>query len=256
MALSKSGTLLQVGTRAKSRRGRNPTIDTGKIENAVREIGSSHADISMKEVADYLGVNVTTLYRHVGGIDGLRRIRASLSRSDLEPLPATEGRTWQQWLAVLSDYYRRALMQHPDLLDFVQAALDPDFVNLEKEASILVGYGFEPRAALLAHSFLITTITGYVQQELQTLEEARAGYAPYYARLFQNLDSHPERLPTLSNVNLSQKDLDRDLNFKAIINYAISGIGCQRGAPTAESAALALQEKKSQHLPEQADQHN
>lgn len=234
MNISKNGNLPHVGMRGKSRRGRNPTIDTEKIENAVREIGSTRIDISMKEVADHLGVNVTTLYRHVGGIDGLRRIRASLSRSDLAPLPSPEGRTWQQWLGVLSDYYRRALIQHPDLLDFVQGALDPDFVNLEKEASILVAYGFEPRAALLTHSFLITTITGYVHQELQTIEEARSGYAPYYARLFQNLDAYPERLPTLGNVNLSQKDLDRDLNFKAIISYAIAGIGCQRGAPPAD----------------------
>ncbi len=92
-------------------------------------------------------------------------------------------------------------------------------------------FGFEPRAALLAHSFLITTITGYVQQELQTIEEARSGYAPYYSRLFQNLDAHPDRLPTLSKVNLSQRDLDRDVNFKSIIHYAITGIACQKGAP-------------------------
>lgn len=231
MNISKTSTILQVGTRGKSRRGRNPSIDMEKIENAVREIGHNGTDISMKEVADHLGVNVTTLYRHVGGIDGLRRIRASLSRSDLAPLPEPDGHTWQSWLRVLSQYYRRALIQHPDLLDFVQAALDPDFVNLEKEASILVAFGFEPRAALLAHSFLITTITGYVQQELQTIEEARAGYAPYYARLFQNLDAQPERLPTLSNVNLSQKDLDRDVNFKSVVNYAIAGIAAQKGAP-------------------------
>ncbi|HET8706636.1 MAG TPA: TetR/AcrR family transcriptional regulator C-terminal domain-containing protein [Pseudomonadales bacterium] len=231
MSITKTSTILQVGTRGKSRRGRNPSIDMEKIENAVREIGHNGADISMKEVADHLGVNVTTLYRHVGGIDGLRRIRASLSRNDLDPLPSPDGHNWQSWLRVLSEYYRRALIQHPDLLHFVQAALDPDFVNLEQEASILVNFGFEPRAALLAHSFLITTITGYVQQELQTIEEARAGYAPYYARLFQNLDSQPERLPTLSKVNLSQKDIDRDLNFKSVVNYAIAGIAAQKGAP-------------------------
>jgi AcrR family transcriptional regulator len=238
MSNLKPGASWQGGVRSKSRRGRNPTIDAGKIENAVREIGAGRADLSMKEVADHLGVNVTTLYRHVGGIDGLRRIRAALSHGDLDPLPTPEGRTWKSWVRVLSDYYRRALMEHPDLLDFVQAALDPDFDNLEREASILVSYGFEPRAALLAHSFLITTITGYVQQELQTLEEARAGFAPYYSRLFQKLDSQPERLPTLSNVNLSQRDLDRDLNFKAIINYAIAGIGAQKGAPRDDAKTL------------------
>lgn len=238
MSTTRTNSFLQAGTRAKSRRGRNPSIDMEKIENAVREVSEQNADISMKDVADFLGVNVTTLYRHVGGIDGLRRIRASLSRSDLTSLPTTKGHDWKSWLRALADYYRQALLQHPDLLDFVQAALDPDFVNLEKEASIMVEYGFEPRAALLAHSFLITTITGYVQQELQTIEEARNGYAPYYSRLFQNLDAYPDRLPTLSSVNLSQKDLDRDLNFKSIVNYAIAGIASQKGAPSDNSITL------------------
>ena len=238
MSTTRTNSFLQAGTRAKSRRGRNPSIDMEKIENAVREVSEQHADLSMKDVAAFLGVHVTTLYRHVGGIDGLRRIRASLSRSDLTSLPATKGHDWTSWLRALADYYRQALLQHPDLLDFVQAALDPDFVNLEKEASIMVEYGFEPRAALLAHSFLITTITGYVQQELQTIEEARNGYAPYYSRLFQNLDAYPDRLPTLSSVNLSQKDLDRDLNFKSIVNYAIAGIASQKGAPSDNSITL------------------
>lgn len=238
MSITKSNTFTQAGTRGKSKRGRTPSIDMDKIAHAVREVSVEDADISMKDVADYLGVNVTTLYRHVGGIDGLRRIRASLSRNDLPPLPTAKGHTWASWIKVLADYYRSALLQHPDLLDFVQAALDPDFINLEKEASILVEFGFEPRAALLAHSFLITTITGYVQQELQTIEEARSGYAPYYSRLFQNLDAHPERLPTLCNVNLSQRDLDRDLNFKSIINYAIAGIASQKGAPKDQGTVL------------------
>jgi AcrR family transcriptional regulator len=238
MSVTKSNSFMQAGTRAKSKRGRTPSIDTGKIENAVREVSAQNEDISMKDVADYLGVNVTTLYRHVGGIDGLRRIRASLSRSDLPALPSAQGHSWQSWLKILADYYRGALLQHPDLLDFVQAALDPDFLNLEQEASILVKFGFEPRAALLAHSFLITTITGYVQQELQTIEEARSGYAPYYSRLFQNLDANPEGLPTLSQVNLSQRDLDRDLNFKSIIHYAIAGIANQKGAPPDQDKVL------------------
>lgn len=218
-------------TRSKSRRGRNPSIDMEKIENAVREIGSKQQDLSMKEVADFLGVNVTTLYRHIGGIDGLRRIRAELSQNELDELPSPEGRTWKSWMVILSDYYRNALIDHPDLLEFVQAALDPDFENLEKEASILVEYGFEPRAALLAHSFLITTITGYVHQELQTLTDADSGHQPYYTRLFRNLDANPDKLPTLRSVNLSQKDMDRDLNFKAVISYAIAGIASQPGAP-------------------------
>jgi len=234
-----SGTAKAVGTRnGKSKRGRNPSIDMAKIEEAVRSIGETQEDLTMKEVAEYLGVNVTTLYRHIGGIDGLRRIRAELSHNDLDPVPSPKGRTWKSWLMVLSDYYRKALLDHPDLLDFAQAALDPNFEKLEEEASMLVEYGFEPRAALLAHSVLITTITGYVHQEMQTLSEAAAGYSHYYTRLFQNLDAHPERLPTLRSVNLSQRDLDRDLNFKALINYTIAGIASQPGAPKNDGLTL------------------
>lgn len=219
------------GSNGKVRRGRNPSINAEKIEHAVSVITAASKELSMKEVADYLEVNVTTLYRHIGGIDGLRRIRAKLSSRALDTLPHPEQRTWQEWLGELSNYYRKALLEHPDLLEFVQAALDPDFENLEQEAKILVEYGFEPRAALLAHSFLITTITGYVHQELQTQVEAESGYTHYYARLFHNLDTHPNRLPTLRSVNLSQRDLDKDVNFKAVISYAITGIAAQSGAP-------------------------
>ena len=57
-------------------------------------------------------------------------------------------------------------------------------------------------------------------------------YHSVFPRSFQNLDAHPDRLPTLSTVNLSQRDLDRDVNFKSIIHYAIAGIACQKGAPS------------------------
>ena len=77
MSGSNSGAISNPG-RGKSRRGRNPSIDMAKIENAVREISSKNQELSMKEVADFLGVNVTTLYRHIGGIDGLRRIRVGI----------------------------------------------------------------------------------------------------------------------------------------------------------------------------------
>ena len=72
----------------------------------------------------------------------------------------------------------------------------------------------------------------------KTLEESSSGYTPYYSRLFQNLDAHPDRLPTLRSVNLSQRDLDRDLNFKSIVEFAIAGIKTQPGAPKDDEKVL------------------
>ena len=43
MNITKTSNILQTGSRSKSRRGRNPSIDLEKIENAVREIDTQGA---------------------------------------------------------------------------------------------------------------------------------------------------------------------------------------------------------------------
>lgn len=214
----------------KKRAGRHPSIDPDSIGAAVAKVAQSGA-VGMRAVADELGVNVTTLYRHTGGLDGLKRIHAAQLSASLGDLPTPLGLTWQHWLLEVGEFYREALRSKPDLLRFAQAALDPDFLRLEHATKILLGYGFEPRAAVRAHAFLVNNVVGYVHQELQTEAEIAAGSAPTYARLEETLRAGNKQLPVLSDLQLDQDDLDVDKNFSYFIRYAINGIGAQKGVP-------------------------
>lgn len=207
----------------KNSAGRNPSIDRASIEAAVEKV-AMHGPVSVNKVAAELGVNVTTVYRHTGGLEGLKRIHALQAFAALGAAPSPQGLDWQEWLCALADFYRSAFLGNPDLLKYAQAALDPRFYRLEEAAKILLAYGFELREAMRAHAFLINNVVGYVHQELQTRQQTRTGNTPEYEKLADALQSDPQRLPVLNKLDLSEEDLDSDKNFAFFIAYAVAGI--------------------------------
>jgi len=104
-------------------------------------------------------------------------------------------------------------------------------MRLEQATKILTKFGFDARAAVRAHAFLVNNVVGYVHQELQTEAEIAGGSAPTYARLSETLQQGAEQLPVLSDLHLDETDLDVDINFEYFINYAVTGIAAQDGAP-------------------------
>lgn len=216
------------------RRGRIPSIDKELIEKAVRHVGEN-GEVTMNGVASELGVNVTTLYRHTGGLDALRRIYASYLSERVGDMPTASNKNWREWLTALSNYYRDAFISNPELLQYAQAALDPDFERLERATKILVEYGFGPRDAARAHAFLVNNVVGYVHQELQTRAEIAGGSTPTYARLAESLKGESESLPTLSALSLDDDDFDLDTNFRYFVNYTIDGIATRAGVPKLEN---------------------
>ena len=207
----------------KSNAGRNPTINRDSIAEAVRAT-AAQGPVSVNKVAAHLDVNVTTVYRHTGGLEGLRRIHALQSFEAQGEAPAHEGLTWQKWLFKMADFYRDAFLQHSDLLKYAQVALDPRFQRLEQATKVLIGYGFTAQEAVRAHAFLINNVVGYVHQELQTREQQSYGGMPVYLELIEALRSDPDKLPTLKQVRLEDDDVDSERNFKFFIGYAIEGI--------------------------------
>jgi AcrR family transcriptional regulator len=207
----------------KRNAGRNPTINRESIAAAVRET-TAQGPVSVNKVAAHLGVNVTTVYRHTGGLEGLRRIHALQSFESQGEAPEHEGLSWQKWLFRLANFYRDAFLQHSDLLKYAQVALDPRFQRLEQATKVLIGYGFSAQEAVRAHAFLINNVVGYVHQELQTREQQGYGGIPVYLELIEALRSDPDKLPTLKQVRLEDDDIDNERNFKFFIGYAIEGI--------------------------------
>lgn len=210
----------------KNNAGRNPTINHLSIEAAVRKVGSN-GPISVNKVAAELDVNVTTVYRHTGGLEGLRRIHALQLFDSLGEAPLIDGKVWQDWLFDLANFYRNAFLQNPDLLKYAQAALDPRFYRLEQATKTLMDYGFSAHGAVSAHAFLMNNVVGYVHQELQTQQQRLIGNVPVYMHLVEALVSDPERLPMLNTLKLDEQQLDSENNFTFFMRYAIEGIEAQ-----------------------------
>ena len=203
------------------------------IADAIRRVGSREA-LTMRAVADELEVDVTTVYRHVGGIEELRQIGASLAAPTIGEWPSTAGETWRSWLVALARYYRNALRENLDLLDFAQTALDPDFHRVEHATRILVDFGFEPRTAGFAHALVMNHVVGFVHQERRDREKLARGQSAAI-RLMQALESDrdADRLATLRSLELGPKDFDPDVAFERLLAYALDGIAVQPGAPRA-----------------------
>lgn len=215
----------------RAQRGRTPAIDRKGIAKAVRRVGR-RGTLAMQTVAEDLGVDVTTLYRHVGGVAELRRIWATEAAPPVKAWPPHVGETWENWLVAIARHHREALRKNPDLIEFALTALDPNFESLEHATRILVEFGFEPRSASFAHGFLVNNVVGYVYQERREEEEARQG-RPALARLFQALEADRDagRLATLRSLDLGPKDFESETAFDRFLRYVIDGIGAQPGAP-------------------------
>ena len=215
----------KTNTKLASRgRGRTPTLNSELIEKSISDIVDSGEVLTMNGVATELGVNVTTLYRHTGGLEGLRRIHALQVSEKVGIEPSIDDRKWRDWLVDLADFYRQAFLQSPNLLKYAQAALDPEFERLERVTKVLVDYGFSAREAVRAHAFLMNNVVGYVHQELQTIKQSKTGVTPTYSRLSEMLKDGSDELPTLSGLKLDHHDLDRNSNFYYFIRYAIDAI--------------------------------
>ena len=219
--------------KSKSNAGRNPSINIELIESAVRKVSSS-GPVSVNKVAAELGVNVTTVYRHTGGLEGLRRIHALQAFDSLGAAPSPDDNSWQDWLFELAAFYRDAFLNNPDLLKYAQAALDPRFYRLEQATKDLMKFGFTAYGAVSAHAFLINNVVGYVHQELQTQQQRLVGNTPVYMHLVEALMSEPERLPTLNKLNLDEEHLDSENNFAFFMRYAIDGIQAHLDASIAK----------------------
>jgi AcrR family transcriptional regulator len=206
------------------RRGRTPSLSPERIATAVHEVGQRGA-ISMQNVAAALSVDVTTLYRHVGGVEELRRMWATMVAPQMAAWPEPEGGSWERWLASVCRHYRRVLLANPDLIRFGQRAIDPRLENLDQVTRVLTRYGFAPRAAAFAHGFLVTTVIGFVVQELEVRAAAREGNRAQ-GRWTDTLATagHEGRLQMLQQVVLEPRDFEGDTSFETFLDLAIGGI--------------------------------
>jgi AcrR family transcriptional regulator len=142
--------------------GRPARISRAMIAEAAHELGLE--GLTLKAVADHLGVSVAALYHHVSGKDDLLRIAAEESTRAI-PLPVDRGQHWAQWLLEWANYNRAVFTAQPGLLgQYLEGAIQPESVvhNLDAILAVLVREGFTVPDANAAYELVSSCALGAV----------------------------------------------------------------------------------------------
>ncbi|MBL7498517.1 TetR/AcrR family transcriptional regulator C-terminal domain-containing protein [Frankia sp. CNm7] len=171
--------------------GRPPRIDRATIARAAGEIGIDQ--VSLRSVAERLGVSVPGLYHYVRGRDDLLRLAAEQSAARIE-LPTDRGQHWAAWLLEWADVIRRALVESPALLaQFMNGGfgLDRMVETLEVVIAVLVRHGFDRREAYEAYLVVTHCAMGAAVTEIRRREtdEPNNPIALEYQRVLAQRDA-------------------------------------------------------------------
>jgi len=108
---------VQPGRTTKPRVGRPPSVTVPQIVAAALQVGLDN--LSLKQVADHLGIGLATLYRHVGSRDELVRL-ASFELTLQRQLPAGVDTHWAVVAQRYAETLLQSLMNEPQLIAELQ----------------------------------------------------------------------------------------------------------------------------------------
>ena len=131
--------------------------------------------LTMRRLADRLGVKAPSLYKHVNGLEGLRRELAVLGMRELAARlsKAAMGRTGHSALGAVSHAYRAFATDRPGLYAATMRAPSPDDEEhtavsqdaLDVAIAVMRSYGIELPDAVHAIRIYRSAMHGFVTQE-------------------------------------------------------------------------------------------
>jgi AcrR family transcriptional regulator len=147
--------------------GRPARISREAITAAAHDIGLEN--LTLRSVADRLGVSIAALYHHVGNKEDLLRAAAEHALAHRSP-PADRGQHWARWLVEWAQYIECSLASDPGLLvHYLDGAISADTVadHEERGLDVLVGHGFTPGEAIRAFRLVTTLAVGWAVHEIR-----------------------------------------------------------------------------------------
>ena len=212
-----------IGTRA----GRPPRINRAMIAEAAHDIGLE--GLTLKAVADHLGVTTAALYHYVDSKDDLLRAAAEHSTQAF-PHPVDNGQNWAQWLLDWANYNRAVFSAQPGLLgQYLDGAIPLENVvrDLDLILSVLVREGFTVAGANAAYSVVSSCALGTMLSEQWEQASTRdtGGVVATYRGV---VDAAPKRNLTFIRELLYAKDAQRP-TFEDRIETVLRGIALEQG---------------------------
>jgi AcrR family transcriptional regulator len=220
--------------------GRPARIDREAIAEAVLELGLD--GISMKAVADHLGVSVAGLYHHVANRRELLVLAAERSLSRART-PEDRGQYWDEWLREWARHVYRSFVDEPEVLSqWMTGALKWESMVdvIDSVIQVLGRADFDPPAAVAAFETVARYAVGAAMHEIRQLGALREGRSTL-AELHATLALHPGELPGVRAL-LETPPIPSGHEFDDLLTTVLIGIAVRRGDDAGgvlERAALA-----------------
>ncbi len=207
----------------RPRRSARPPLDRGQIVDAALAIidRDGVAALSVRRLADALGVTPMSMYWHVRDKDELLELVGQAVLAEIE-MPAARG----DWRDKLRDVHRamfRGFLRHPNTADVLigRARYGPAGVALfERILSILLEAGLTPEAAFDAYQSLYLFTLGSMATSTRSLEfrEAQREGVEYLASL------PADRFPAIGAVVpvIGRRSIDEQ--FEVGLDVQVAGI--------------------------------
>jgi AcrR family transcriptional regulator len=200
------------------------------IARAAHEVGLDR--VTMKAVAERLGVSVPGLYHHVEGREDLMRLAAEYSASQIQ-VPVEAGQHWTEWLLEWAQYMHRAFVAQPELMNqFLHRAIGVErmVAHVDAMLALLLRHGFDPHDAMDAYVLVSQCALGAALTEIREAEGAREG-RPDIVEYHRAISMRPaDELPSLRALANTPREQPRP-TFEERIATVLIGIAVQRGEP-------------------------
>lgn len=194
--------------------------------------------ITVKAVADKLGVDRAAIHHHVSDLDGLRQLVALDAFSvRLAPVVVREGMQWREACRLLALSMHQAVLEAQGLGQYVRlggsdiALLEP----VEQSLSIMLEAGFDDETAARSLAALATLASASARERLLAQRPSGHPQVPEVRRALQG-DARSE-LPVLNR--LAEADLVSfdDRQLEAGIDLILDGMDARLRAITSSGGA-------------------
>lgn len=227
----------------RPRVGRPARINRQMIAEAAHDLGFD--GLTLRAVADHLGVSIAALYHHVSSKDDLMRAAAEYSTSRL-PLPVERGQHWALWLLEWATYSRTAFLAQPGLLSqFLEGGISAESIagNIDTILGHLVRQDFTILEANTAYELVTTCALGSAVSVIREQEAEAAGRSLRVVHKKVLAARAAEELPHLRQLLDEIKHHGRR-SFHEQLTTVICGIATERGWDR-EPVAAVLGEARS-----------
>ena len=160
--------------------------------------------MSMRKLAERLGVYPASVYWHAGTKAQLLAIVCQAALSDVE-VPEYDGAHWREWIVDVGRSIRSSFGAHPNLVVYFTGQIQvstPSLLLTERMLTVLEDAGFSGDQLVQAYNTTMSSIFGWLNGEFATApRDAHEGWEEYFRD--QLKATAAEDLPTIHR-NLAQ----------------------------------------------------